>query len=214
MESIVSGFRGVNLTGKRFGRWTVVGFAGRGKLSEAIWSVECECGATRNLGAHVLKYGGSLSCGCLHRDAITTHGATGTTEFKIWDGIKTRCFCESAPGYKDYGGRGITMCERWRVSFENFLSDVGNRPSLNHSIDRYPNNDGNYEPGNVRWATRQEQQRNRRVNKRFTINGVTMCMAEWAEAYGIDYRVLKGRVRHGWGIEDALTRPVQKKKRA
>lgn len=209
MESIEKKFRGVNLIGAQFGRWTVVEFAGRGRKSEALWRVKCECGNERDLGAHILKYGGSLSCGCLRLERITTHGKTHTAEFKIWDGMKQRCHCPTDPGYERYGGRGIFVCQRWRDSFEAFLADMGTRPE-GCSIDRI-DNDGPYSPDNCRWATPKQQQRNRRANRMFTINGETRCMSEWAEAFGVDYKTLKARIRQGWEINDALNRPMAKR---
>lgn len=108
--------------------------------------------------------------------------------------------------YPDYGGRGIKVCERWH-SFENFLTDMGERPP-GMSIDRHPNNDGNYEPGNCRWATRTQQARNKRNSRLLTVNGVTRCVAEWAEIMGVRDSVIRDRLRGGWSEEDAVLKPL------
>ena len=118
-----------------------------------------------------------------------------------------RCRNAKNKRFIDYGGRGIIVCERW-TNFENFLSDVGPRQSALHSIDRYPNMNGNYEPGNVRWATPKEQQRNRRVNHLVTHNGETRCIAEWAESFGMRTENLASRLRMGWSFEEAVSRPI------
>ncbi len=160
-----------DLTGQRFGCLLVVAGAARGRYGLA-WSCLCDCGNAKVVHGRDLRGGHTRSCGCLQRDRIselrTTHAATIgglSLTYKVWKSVKRRCFCETDAAYPRYGGRGITMCERWRNSFENFLADMGERPSRAHSIDRYPNNDGSYEPGNCRWATAKEQSRNSRKCK-------------------------------------------------
>ena len=139
---------------------------------------------------------------------IKTHGdsnpkSPGRVEYSTWARIKRRCFKESNLDYDRYGGRGITMCKEWADNYESFLNDVGRRPSPNHSIDRIDNN-GNYEPGNVRWATRSEQARNKRCNVNITCYGVTMCLAAWSETVGIHVNTLQNRINKGWAIDKAL----------
>jgi hypothetical protein len=109
-----------------------------------------------------------------------------------------------------YGGAGVTVCERWRRSYLNFLSDVGRKPSPEHSIDRYPNPNGNYEPGNVRWATRKEQANNLRTSARFEFRGKSMTVAELAEHAAVNYKTLAWRLRHGMAVEDAMFLPLRK----
>lgn len=137
------------------------------------------------------------------REMHTTHGMTRSIEFRIWAGIKTRCFNRNDPGYVRYGGRGITICDRWKNSFEAFYADVGPKPEWADSIDRIDNN-GNYEPGNVAWATTKEQANNRRTNRIITYRGVTQTMAQWAEALGLRQGTLRERFRRGWSLEMAL----------
>lgn len=138
----------------------------------------------------------------------TTHGyASGsnkTPEYRIWSAIKKRCLRETDPAYSDYGGRGITIHPAWANDFAAFLAYVGPRPSKKHSIDRYPDNDGNYEPGNVRWATQKEQCRNTRANRKLTINGETKCIAEWAEVCGLTPAMIGRRLSRGWSAADAV----------
>ena len=116
-----------------------------------------------------MKSGNTRSCGCLHREELSvmsaTHRMTETPEYVIWGAAKARCFRPTCQDYKDYGGRGITICDSWRDDFAVFLRDVGPRPSPDLTLERI-NNDGNYEPGNVRWATRLEQAHNQRERKR------------------------------------------------
>lgn len=196
-------------------RLTIIG---NGKTSEFVLC-RCECGTVREFRKrHVLSHK-TRSCGCLLREKIATgclsrktHGRTRTPEYNAWNHIISRCTNPKDPRYKNYGGRGIKMCDRWRSSFEHFLADVGDRPTSKHSIDRWPDNDGNYEPGNVRWATRQQQSRNRTDNRLVTFDGRTQTMADWAEEIGMTQWALSQRLnRLGWSLERALTTPLNKK---
>jgi hypothetical protein len=127
-------------------------------------------------------------------------------EYSCYASMKARCFNPNVPGYHNYGGRGITVCERWLGpdGFKTFLLDAGRRPTSRHSLDRWPNNDGNYEPGNVRWATVKQQASNRRTVKRYEFNGQNKTIPEWAEDLGIRPETLWFRIKH-WPIERALT---------
>lgn len=130
-------------------------------------------------------------------------------EYSCWEGMRRRCFSPRDRRYASYGGRGITVCERWAASFEAFLADVGPRPSAQHSLDRKDNN-GNYEPGNCRWATRIEQQNNRRCTRELTLNGETKPLTQWAREAGLPRSVLITRVKRGWPSERLLAPAARK----
>ncbi len=138
--------------------------------------------------------------------ANTRHGATDTTEYRVWLGMRKRCRYVKHKHYASYGGRGITVCDRWQV-FENFLADMGPRPSMRHTLDRI-NNDGHYEPSNCRWATSDEQHNNRRSNRFLEHNGERLTMAQWAHRLGIPPRTLRARLRRGWSLADSVTKPL------
>ncbi|KAF0156275.1 MAG: hypothetical protein FD189_1080 [Elusimicrobia bacterium] len=173
--------RFVDLNGQRFGRLTVLAFAGRTPKGEALWRCRCECGRERVVLAYNLRSGGSQSCGCLARELSSKrrlrHGecrkGRETREHLVWRMMKARCSNPHNKDFMDYGGRGIRICARWLHSFPNFLADVGRKPSPAHSIDR-KDNDGHYScghcpecvkngwPANCRWATATEQRMNQR----------------------------------------------------
>jgi hypothetical protein len=135
---------------------------------------------------------------------------THLPEYKIWKCIKTRCYNKNMIAFHRYGGRGITMCESWKNSFESFYTDMGSRPSKNHSIDRIDNN-GNYEPSNCKWSTKKEQGRNKIDTIFIEYDGKKLCMSEWAELTGISKFTLRQRLKKGWDVQDALTKPSYKK---
>lgn len=203
-----------DLTGQVFGRLTVIGYAGRIGGSHR-WDCHCQCGGLARVRNKDLKGGHTQSCGCLWEETFlgcrTTHGMTDTKLYRVWAHMKARCHNPKSSVYRYYGGRGVVVCERWqgKEGFANFLADMGPRPSSAHSIDRIDVN-GNYEPGNCRWATKQEQMRNKRSNVTLTFRGETRCAAEWAELLGISYAAIVQRVgKLGWSDERALTTPVR-----
>lgn len=160
--------RALDITGQRFGRLVALYHAHQQNTGEWRWQCECDCGQGTIVNVGSLRAGRIRSCGCLQREraaeASFKHGASGTPEHDAWISMLQRCNNPNNPNYKDYGGRGIKICERW-LQFENFLADMGHRPSPDLSIDRI-NNDGNYESGNVKWSTRKEQANNTRRTQR------------------------------------------------
>lgn len=206
----------IDLTDQEFGRLTVTEKAGKNKHGRILWRCECSCGAVCVVDAASLRSGHTASCGCLHRELLVsaklTHGESkrknkASVEYEAWCGMIKRCTNPSDKLYHHYGGRGIRVCDVWLNSFEDFLKDVGRKPSSQHSIDRYPDNNGDYEPGNVRWATQKEQMRNTRANHLVTINGETRCINEWVELSGISRSALRGRIKRGWPSSRLLEPP-------
>lgn len=135
-----------------------------------------------------------------------THGMSGSAIYRVWGAMVERCTKQASKDYAHYGGRGITVCDRWR-KFENFYADMGDRPT-GMTLERI-DNDGDYEPGNCRWATRREQNLNRRTTQMVTYLGETLCAADWERRFGYGEGVVAGRLRRGWPIERALTQPVR-----
>ena len=153
----------IDITGMRFGYVTVVGRFQRANANEASWTYRCDCGeAGTATGANIRR--GRMSCGCRRAEISTTHGGRGSLEYNSWSGMLERCTNPRSKAFSRYGGRGIFVCERWRDSFANFISDMGPRPTPSHSIDRRDNDKG-YSPENCRWATDSEQVRNRRITR-------------------------------------------------
>lgn len=183
-------------TGQKYGKLTCVSYLGKSR-----WLCKCDCGGESTVRSADLTTGNTKSCGCNHEH----HGLTHTPEFRVWVGILRRCYDLRSEDFKNYGERGILVCDRWRYSFSNFYADMGQRPTPQHSIDRIDNNLG-YSPENCQWSTRKEQGRNRRVNHFITHNGETLCLQDWANRIGIGHTSLLQRIkRHGY--EWALSTP-------
>lgn len=162
-----------NLVGRTFADLTVTGYAGRANMPKdrmPMWHCVCVCGAETVVRSALLTSGRTKSCGCLRARGMTTHGCGTTAEYGVWRSMKQRCLNPKSHSYPRYGGRGIIVCPEWTESFEAFVRDMGMRPTASHSIDRI-DNDGNYEPGNCRWATRREQQNNISTNRAVEIGG-------------------------------------------
>jgi hypothetical protein len=189
--------------GAFFHRWTVSCLAVPGTSAiRQRWLCRCVCGTVSSVSTQALVHGGSRSCGCLRREraakATFRHGYSARTEYGIWKTLRARCNNKKNVAYVRYGARGIRVCSAWDCSdgFPAFLACVGKRPSPNHTIDRI-NNDGNYEPGNVRWATTQEQVRNTRRNVWVREGSVSMIAEDFAKLHGLWGQTVRDRVRRG-----------------
>jgi len=204
--------KSIDRAGHVFGRWTALSRIPK----ERKWLCQCECGTVRAVSTGHLRQGKSKSCGCLERELASarsrTHGMSGTVEHRTWMSMKDRCRNPKAAHYECYGGRGITVCDRWTNSFENFFEDMGPKPSPIHSIDRIDVN-SHYSPENCRWATIKEQRRNTRANNIVRYLGKEMCLAEAAELSGISRDVLSMRIRREWN-DERLFLPVRKLNRS
>lgn len=195
--------------GSRFGRWTVV--AQRGSIkSVRVYECRCDCGNVRVVAGSSIRSGNSRSCGCLKNEAtsdrVKKHGMTRTPTYKCWQNMLNRCRDPNTYAYYRYGGRGISVCDRWH-KFESFLADMGERPSAQHSIDRIDNG-RDYEPGNCRWATRQQQARNKSNGVTLSLNGQDLPLVEWSTRLGIPANTIRSRIRYGWSTADCLLTPV------
>ncbi len=201
--------------GDKYGRLTIVEEVGPRILSGKPcrqFLCKCECGTSKVVMLKDIRSGLIKACGCLARVANLSHGMSGTLVHGIWASMIQRCYNPKVKAHATYGARGITVCQRWRDSFATFLDDMGERPSLQHSIDRI-DTDGNYCPENCRWATMKQQGRNRRNNRMITHKGETLCLSEWAERAGLSLNALKCRLDVcGYTVEEALTMPIGSKR--
>lgn len=209
--------RFIDLTGQKFGRLTVVErdcLATKKRGNHARWICRCDCGNYTVVASGNLKSGDTKSCGCLRREMVSKtqskHRKTETKLFKIWCGMKQRCYSKNVDAYKDYGGRGISICDDWKDDFQAFYDwAMANGYSEGTSIDRIDNDNG-YSPNNCRWTTRKVQQNNTRKNRYITYNGETHTLTEWSEISGIKIMTLWHRLDKGWSIEKALKTPVKR----
>ena len=197
----------INIINKRFGRITIAGYVGNFK-----WFCVCDCGKKFVANSGHIRNGNTQSCGCLHNDTIkevfTKHGEaskgkTLTPEYRSYCLAKSRCINTTDASFYNYGGRGIKFIFD---SYKSFLKELGRKPTPKHSLDRI-NVNGNYEIGNVRWATWIEQARNRRNEKLITIDGVTKCQAEWAIEYNTTDKSIDKRRRRKWCDKCSVTNP-------
>ena len=200
--------RFVDLTGRRFQRLTAIRYVGKNTNCCHFWGCRCDCGKETVVMTSNLTRGTTRSCGCLQREVVTnrntTHGLThkNRVEYIAWVNIRNRCKDPKNRYYKDYGGRGIEICERW-MHFELFFEDVGPRPSLDHSLDRIDNEKG-YFKENVRWATPFEQAANRRSTRFIELNGERKPIAAWCRDLRINYRAAVRRFNAGYTPEEAF----------
>ena len=189
----------VDMVGQRYGRLTVIRAVASPTQKDwhgAWWECRCDCGRRVTAPRRHLIRGDRRSCGCKR------HGRRRTPEYRIWLNMVQRCTNPRNPGWPNYGGRGITLCERWR-QFENFYADMGPRPSVRHSIER-DDNDGPYAKENCRWATRVEQANNRRDNLRLTVGGRTQTAAQWERELGLTLNSISRRVAAGMSATQAI----------
>jgi hypothetical protein len=191
--------------GTVFGRLTVIAEVERAPWGHRRWLSECECGNKSIATQPNLRSGKTLSCGCFHRELTilrnTTHGhsfvGSVSPEYSIWLMMKDRCFNPKSKGFKNYGGRGITVCAAWAKNYETFLHDMGERPSPDFSVERIDNSRG-YEPANCKWGTRIEQATNTRRNVLVTYAGSLMPFSEAARRAGVSYKSARSRRDNGW----------------
>jgi hypothetical protein len=206
------------MVGVRFGRLLVTSVATERRHRCLQWNCVCDCGGTKLANGATLRKGELVSCGCLSREITSarskTHGMTRTRTHGCWIEMRRRCRDHNRHEAPNYVGRGISVCEAWLNSFECFLADVGPCPSIKHSLDRYPNNNGNYEPGNVRWATSIEQGNNTRCNRLIEYDGRTQTVTQWARERQIPMSTVSKRLQYGWSDSDAISKPVRPKRRA
>lgn len=192
----------IDLTGQKFNKLTVIGIASRNPL---YWKCRCDCGNTVNVRTSNLKRGMVKSCGCLHHKGNPKHHLSNTRIYRIYKKMMRRCYSPDEPAYKNYGARGISVCDEWKESVENFFEwSIANGYSNELTIDRI-DNDGDYCPSNCRWTTAKIQNMNRRSNIDITINGKTKTLTEWACQFGVPYKRVYARIQSGWSVLDALT---------
>lgn len=193
------------VSGQVFGRLTAM------EKIEGKWTCKCECGKESVLPAHRLLTGNTKSCGCLKREVLSTmstkHKMKHLREYGIWSLMRDRCNNKRNKSYSWYGGIGVRVCQRWD-DFTLFLSDMGQRPTELHTLDRIDQS-GNYEPSNCRWATRLEQSRNRKNTKIVEFNGEFRPLGEWVERLGLPYHAINKRLWRGWDVHRALTEKLK-----
>lgn len=197
-----------DLTGMFFNMLTVASYAGHIGRSQ-VWLCTCQCGNSTTVRRNSLIHNQVRSCGCLlqkHRDRNKhkpSPNITKTLEYNSWYSMIERCHNPHYSAYPKYGGVGITVCERWRDSIYNFVEDMGLRPSKEYSIDRIDNN-GNYEPGNCRWASKSEQTQNRNVTRWITYKGKTLCFSDMAKHLGVTAATMRRWFKNGSPSDEKL----------
>lgn len=192
-----------DILGQKFGRLVTRKLLR--KNGRPYWVCKCECGKDALVNHYKLLIGHTQSCGCLQVDSIKTHGKTNTKEYRCWGAMLSRCTNPKNKYYYNYGGRGIKI--EWKC-FEDFLRDMGEKPSDKHSIDRI-NVNGNYSKENCRWATKEEQDNNKRNNHFIFFAGLNLTVRQWSRKLGVEEGLIHGRLKRGWNIENTLTKQLQ-----
>lgn len=200
----------IDMTGNKYGRLTVIEMAGHNQHKQRQWRCICECGTLIEKTGSDIRSGNTLSCGCLHKEvtsaASTTHGMSKTPIWSIHRSMMDRCYLPTSHAYNRYGGRGITVCERWH-DFENFFADMGHRPE-GMSLER-ADNDKEYSPSNVQWATAKDQANNRRSSRWIEFRGETKTLAQWCDELGLKVGTVWARLnRDGFTVEAAFTKSI------
>ena len=208
----------IDITNQRFGALRAVEYVGPIKYGRASWRCTCDCGQSVIVDARTLRTGMKKAC-CLNghfwQQETGAYGGLSrkhSAEYRALYDARRRCEDRRHWRYKDYGAKGIRVCDRWH-DFKNFLADMGPRPSKNYSLDRYPDPHGNYEPGNCRWATREEQHRNMRNSVYVEYKGERVLLLDVLKEAKIKRTIVRGRLNTGWSLEDALTVPIRAKKK-
>lgn len=200
---------------RTYGLLTVIAYAGRRsyrvKKKEQQWLCRCQCGKYSVVTIGNLRDGNTRSCGCTKIKHRHTAGPKKSSEYRAYLSMKDRCCRPENHAYSQYGGRGICVCDRWLDSFQNFIADMGPKPDPSYSLDRKENN-GNYEPGNCRWATRTEQARNTRRSQNLTLGAETLSLTAWSKKSGLDKKTITKRLAKGMSVAEALTAPVRQRR--
>ena len=196
----------IELTGQRFGRLEVGAYDGL-RNAKGYWRCACDCGAQASVATQLLRSGKTTSCGCYRAELMSKtkrkHGMSRTPEWNAYSGIKGRCLNPADPSFRNYGGRGIKVCNRWLESFSNFYADMGPRPE-GHSLDRIDVN-GDYTPTNCRWATPTQQAQNKTTNVNLTHGGETKCLTQWAREHEVPMNTAHSRLQRGLPFEQIFT---------
>jgi len=202
----------IDLTGLSFGKLIVLrqeDSMGVGRKTRSRWLCLCQCGEKSTVNGSNLRFGITKSCGCLVVESVSKssfkHGHSKSPTYIAWQSMKWRCSNRKATDYKDYGGRGIKVCDRWKNSFESFLEDMGEKPSKRFSIDRIDNN-GDYKPFNCKWSTQIDQQNNRNNNRKITINGETKNLIQWCRHFDVPQSTAWNRLDRGVPLEEVFLR--------
>lgn len=210
--------RGEDITGKQYGKLTVQGFAGCTRQNERrllkMWNCVCSCGTEIAVAHYSLTHGNTSSCGCTRSESLRKrnhrHGHSKHPLYRVWCSMRERCSLPSCTSYADYGGRGIRVSDEWNLSFDSFLSDMGDSWEPGLSLERIEN-DGPYSKDNCKWATRLEQGSNTRSNVFLSFQGENYTISQWERILGFKTGLLNNRLnRLGWSVEKALSTPQRK----